>query len=381
MKPVLFLVVALLVGASLSGCSRSAISAAAATVDRGQVRLSVANTRAGTINACRRAKLAPATGGQIAKLHVRKGDRVKAQQVLVELWNNDLTAQYQVAVNDATAVRARADEACTTAAVARREADRWVRMRAQKLVADDAAERAIGQADSSAAGCNATRQSIRVANSRVDAANAMLERTRIRAPFAGTVAEINGELGEFVTPSPVGIPTPPTIDLIDNSCLYVSAPIDEVDAPSVKTGMPARITLDAFQNRQYEGHVRRVAPYVLEAEKQSRTVEIEAEIDSQNGRENLLPGYSADVEIVIARHDDVLRVPTAAIIEGKRVLIVDAQGVVASRDIKTGIGNWEYTEVLEGLAANDKVITSIDREGMVAGAKVKIETGTSAARK
>jgi HlyD family secretion protein len=268
-------------------------------------------------------------------------------------------------------VRARADEACTTAAVARREADRWVRMRAQKLVADDVAERAVGQADSTAAGCNATRQSIRVANSRVDAANAMLERTRIRAPFAGTVAEINGELG---------IPTPPTIDLIDNSCLYVSAPIDEVDAPSVKTGMPARITLDAFQNRQYDGHVRRVAPYVLEAEKQSRTVEIEAEIDSQSGRENLLPGYSADVEIVIARRDDVLRVPTAAIIEGKRVLIVDADGVVASRDIKIGIGNWEYTEVLAGLAANDKVITSIDREGVVAGAKVKIETGASAAR-
>ncbi len=381
MKPVLVLVVALLAGSSLSGCSRSAISVAAATVDRGQVRLSVANTRAGTINACRRAKLAPATGGQIAKLHVRKGDRVKARQVLVELWNNDLMAQYQVAVNDATAVRARAEEACTTAAVARRDADRWVRMRAQKLVADDAAERAIGQADSSAAGCNATRQSIRGANSRIDAANAMLERTRIRAPFAGTVAEINGELGEFVTPSPVGIPTPPTIDLIDNSCLYVSAPIDEVDAPSVKTGMPARITLDAFQNRQYEGHVRRVAPYVLEAEKQSRTVEIEAEIDSQNGRENLLPGYSADVEIVIASHDDVLRVPTAAIIEGKRVLIVDAEGVVASRDIKTGIGNWEHTEVLEGLTANDKVITSIDREGVVAGAKVKIEPGTTAARK
>ena len=381
MKPFLYVIAALLAGGSLAGCSRTAISVAAAIVDRGPVRLSVANTRAGTINACRRAKLAPATGGQIARLHVHKGDRVKAQQILVELWNNDLMAQYQVAVNDATAVRARAEEACTTAAVARRDAERWVRMRAQKLVADDVAERAIGQADSSAAGCNAARQSIRVANSRVDAANAMLERTRIRAPFAGTVAEINGELGEFVTPSPVGIPTPPTIDLIDNSCLYISAPIDEVDAPTVKTGMPARITLDAFQNRQYEGHVRRVAPYVLEAEKQSRTVEIEAEIDSKEGRDSLLPGYSADVEIVIARRDDVLRVPTAAIIEGKRVLIVVPTGVVATRDIKTGIGNWEYTEVLDGLAANDKVITSIDREGVVAGAKVNVEIGTSGARK
>ena len=67
------------------------------------------------------------------------------------------------------------------------------------------------------------------------------------------IAKVNGELGEFVTPSPVGIPTPPTVDLIDGSCLYISAPIDEVDAPRVQAGLKARISLDAFPNQTFPG--------------------------------------------------------------------------------------------------------------------------------
>ena len=73
------------------------------------------------------------------------------------------------------------------------------------------------------------------------------------------IAEVNGELGEYVTPSPVGIPTPPAIDLIDTQCLYISAPIDEVDAPEIRAGMAARISLDAFSKQFFHGHVRRVA--------------------------------------------------------------------------------------------------------------------------
>ena len=61
----------------------------------------------------------------------------------------------------------------------------------------------------------------------------------LTAPFDGVVAEVNAELGEYVTPSPPGIPTPPAVDLIDDRCLYVTAPIDEVDAPEIRTGMPA----------------------------------------------------------------------------------------------------------------------------------------------
>ncbi|PIQ40119.1 MAG: efflux transporter periplasmic adaptor subunit, partial [Thalassolituus sp. CG17_big_fil_post_rev_8_21_14_2_50_53_8] len=74
---------------------------------------------------------------------------------------------------------------------------------------------------------------------------ARLAQTQLRAPFAGIVAEVNGEVGEYATPSPPGVATPPAIDLIDERCLYVRAPIDEVDASVIRVGMDARVTLDA----------------------------------------------------------------------------------------------------------------------------------------
>src|SRR5262245_26552127 len=64
-----------------------------AAVDRGRVVSSVANTRAGTIEACQRARLAPAAGGQIARLSVHEGDAVAAGDLLLELWNRDIAAQ------------------------------------------------------------------------------------------------------------------------------------------------------------------------------------------------------------------------------------------------------------------------------------------------
>ncbi len=368
-------VTVLAIGAVVALCARpKPVAVAAVKVERGAVRSSVSNTRAGTINACRRARLAPSTGGQIAKLLVHKGDRVQAGQVLIELWNRDYQAQLELAQRDVVGATERADEACATAKVARADAQRYQRMLEQKLVAEDVAQRASGEAEARDAGCRSAQQNIQVAASRTDGARATMERTRVRAPFAGTVAEINGELGEFVTPSPVGVATPPSIDLIDDSCLYITAPIDEVDVPQVRAGMPALISLDAFPGRHFEGHVRRVAPYVLDAEKQARTVEIEAEIDTKAGRESLLPGYSADVEIILAVRENVLRVPTPALIEGKSVYLIDEKRSRAvKREIKPGIGNWDFTEVQEGLNAGDRIVTSIDRAGVTDGALVKVE--------
>jgi HlyD family secretion protein len=171
-----------------------------------------------------------------------------------------------------------------------------------------------------------------------------------------------------VTPSPVGIPTPPTVDLIDATCLYISAPIDEVDAPRIKAGLPARISLDAFPNHSFPGHVRRVAPYVLDQEKQARTVEIEAEFDDPE-KAGLLAGYSADVEVVLDVRDSTLRVPTSVILPDKTVYVFDpATRQLESRQIEAGIANWEYTEVLSGLSEGERVVSSIDREGVRDGA-------------
>jgi len=337
-------------------------------VERGDVAATVANTRAGTVNACRRAGLSPALGGQMASLPVSKGDRVTAGQVLLELWNEDLRAEKVLAERDAIASAARAKESCVIADVADREAKRLVSLRERGISSEEETDRAVGDAQAKQAACEATRDLVRVSDARIDVATAALQRTILKAPFDGVIAEINGELGEFVTPSPVGVPTPPTVDLIDSSCLYISAPIDEVDATAVRTGMPARITLDAFPDQRFPGHVRRVAPYVLEVEKQARTVEVEAEIDNPE-EYDLMPGYSADVEVILDIRTDVLRIPALAIIDGERVLLLNEQeGVIEERMIEKGVSNWEYSEIVSGLDGSELVILSVDREGVEAGA-------------
>jgi HlyD family secretion protein len=81
-------------------------------VERGRVEQTVANTRAGTVKACRRAKLAPSIGGQIATLKVHEGNRVKTGALLLELWNQDLKAQVTLSEREAEAARARAGATC-----------------------------------------------------------------------------------------------------------------------------------------------------------------------------------------------------------------------------------------------------------------------------
>jgi HlyD family secretion protein len=349
------------------------VTVALVTVDRGPVAATVANTRAGTVDACRRARLSPALGGQIARLPIKKGESVVADTLLLELWNDDLKAQVELGERDARASRSQARQACVTADVAMRDAERLKMLRAEKLASEEAADQAQGKAESSAAGCAAAQDAARVADSRIDVTRAQLRRTQLRAPFAGVIAEINGELGEFVTPSPVGIPTPPTVDLIDATCLYISAPIDEVDAPRVKEGLPARISLDAFPGKKFPGHVRRVAPYVLDREKQARTVEIEAEFENPEGT-GLLTGYSADVEVVLADRADALRVPSSVILPDHKVYVFDpASGKLTARPVETGIANWEFTEILSGLSAGERVVSSIDRAGVHDGATAVAE--------
>ncbi|HVS24722.1 MAG TPA: efflux RND transporter periplasmic adaptor subunit, partial [Gammaproteobacteria bacterium] len=314
-----------------------------------------------------------ALGGQIATLPVKNGDRVEKGALLLELWNEDTKAQVTLSERDARASRSLAREACVTADVSKRDAERLMRLHEQKLASEEAADQAQGKAEANAAACTAGEDAARVSDARVDVARAQLARTQLRAPFAGVIAKVNGELGEFVTPSPVGIPTPPTVDLIDASCLYVSAPIDEVDAPRVHAGLKARISLDAFPNQAFPGHVRRVAPYVVDVEKQARTVEIEAEFESPD-KAGLLAGYSADVEVVLDQRADVLRVPTSVILPNKTVYVLDPKTErLESRAVEVGIKNWEFSEIVKGLSEGERVVSSVDRDGVRAGAAARPE--------
>src|SRR3970282_155992 len=248
-------------------------------------------------------------------------------------------------------------------------------------VSQEAVERANADAAAKQAGCDSAGTQVAEVEARIDAAKADTSRTVLRAPFAGIVAEVNGELGEYLTPSPPGIPTLPATAVIDDSCLYVSAPIDEVDAARLKVGMSGRITLDAYRGRSFKGRVRRIAPYVLALEKQARTVEIEVEFDRPGDSQQLLVGYSADIEVVIEARDNVTRFPTPALMPGNRALVLTGPGLLEERRLEIGLSNWEYTEVKAGLAAGERVVTSLDREGVRAGARAVAEAKGAAAKK
>ncbi len=333
----------------------------------GRVEATVANTRAGTVKACRRAKLSPQGGGQIARLRVREGDRVRAGQVLLELWSADLAAQERQAEEQIHGARAHRSEACAAAAAARREAQRQQQLAGQGFVSPAKVDAAVSEAEVREAGCRAGESDIATAQARLATARATLSRSVLKAPFAGIVAEVTGEQGEYTTPSPPGIPTPPAIDLIDDTCLYVSAPIDEVDAPKIRVGLTARIALDAFPGRHFQGRVQRIAPYVLEVEKQARTVEVEVSFTRPDELKSLLVGYSADAEIILEARDNVLRIPTQALLEGNKVLLL-REGVLQEQAVVAGLANWQHTEISRGLQAGDQVVVSLEKEGVKAGA-------------
>ncbi|MBI5552409.1 MAG: efflux RND transporter periplasmic adaptor subunit [Desulfobacterales bacterium] len=343
------------------------------TVTRGTVERTVANTRAGTVKACRRAKLSPSIGGQIAALPIKKGDQVKAGQLLLELWNVDLKAQALLAEREVEAAKSRAHAACLKAEVAQRSAQRLVQLRQKDVVTEDRTENAVAEATALGAECQARRTEIGVIEAKVAVSRANIARTQLLAPFDGVIAEITGELFEFVTPSPIGIPTPPAVDIIDNACFYVAAPIDEVDAAGIRVDMPARITMDAFRDYHFQGRVRRIADYVLDLEKQARTVEVEVAFENITDKDALLAGYSADIEVILDTRAGVVRVPTEAITEGRTVYVLE-DGRLTARTVKAGLSNWQWTEVIEGLAAEEQVVLNVDAPGLRDGVRaVRLE--------
>lgn len=352
------------------------VAVVVAEVGRGKVESSIANTRAGTVEACQRTRLSTIAGGRIELLTVKEGDRVTKGQLLMKLWNDDQQGAQAVAAAQVETARKRVTEACTLADAAQREAERQSSLRKQEFVSIAREDAARSEASARAAGCDTARADVAQSQARLALSRIEQRRMVLVAPFAGTIARIVGEVGEYSTPSPPGVPTPPAIDLIDDSCLYIKAPLDEVDAPRLKAGMPVRITIDALPGRSFTGRIQRIAPFVSALEKQARTVDIEAVFDDPAKAGPLLVGYSADVEVILEARESALRIPTAALLEGSRVLLLEGEALV-ERKLKTGLSNWQFTEVTEGLSGGERIVTSLEREGVQAGARAVADTSAA----
>ncbi|HEX6853266.1 MAG TPA: efflux RND transporter periplasmic adaptor subunit [Candidatus Polarisedimenticolaceae bacterium] len=341
----------------------------------GRVEETVTNSKAGTVKSRRRATLSTEIGGRVAELPAREGKSVKSGEVLLRLSDDDPAAQVALQERSAEAAEASAREACDAAGQADRDLERNRALASQSIVSPSLLEQSQSVKDTARSACEAAKARARQAQAAVKLARVQRDKSTLRAPFDGVIAEISTEVGEWITPSPPGVPIPPVIELIDPAAIYVSAPLDEVDVARVTTGRTVRVTMDAFPGRSFGGKVVRVAPYVLDREEQNRTFEIEVELDDAAFARTLVPGSSADVEVILDAREGVLRVPSYALLEGGRVLVA-REGRVVERKVRTGLRNWAFTEVLEGLTAGDAVCVTLDRAEIRDGARVRVEGET-----
>lgn len=342
------------------------------SVELGTVEQTVANTRAGTVKACQRSRLSLPIGGQIAQLFAKEGDHVEAGQLLMSLWNEDRAAQVAVSQASEKSAAQERQSICISAQSDSREYRRIVNLVKKNLVSKESADLAKSRSEASKASCEAAKAREIQARSAVTATQAVLEQTHLRAPFAGSVAEVTGEIGEFSTPSPPGVATPPAIDLLTDDCHYISAPIDEVDASDIAIGDRVRVTLDAFRGKAFPAKIRRISPYIMDFEKQARTVEVEADLTSLPEGVKLLAGYSADMEIILNSRDNVLRIPSELVVDDSFVMVLDGEGNLQHKAIEKGLSNWRYTEVASGLSEGESIVSNIGSAGVVAGARAEV---------
>jgi HlyD family secretion protein len=148
--------------------------------------------------------------------------------------------------------------------------------------------------------------------------------------------------------------------------------MDETDAGRLQTGLPVRISLDPYPDQTFPGTLTRIAPFVQDIEGQNRTVDVEAEFEDESFASTVLPGTSADLEVILSVHENVLRIPTYALMEGNKVLVVE-NGKLVSRTVKPGLRNWEYVEVLEGVTPGEMIALSLDLAEVAEGATVTVK--------
>lgn len=324
--------------------------------------------------------------GIIKALLVDVGDRVAEGQILAELDKEDLQAQVREAkatldgeqanLQAAIAAEAKAkiEAANPELEFARRDFERAQELFKQKIASQqqlDDASRAHEVSKNRQQLLDATIQTagaqVAQARARVEAGKAALDRAEellryatIRAPIAGIVLTRSVELGDAVS-SILNMGSAATLimTLGDVSSVYIKGEVDEADIGKADCGQHVRTKVEAFPTESFDGVVKRIAPMGRELNNVT-TFEVRVSITNLQGR--LRANMTANAEIVLEEHKNVLLVPEAALVYDKdknvSVQRLDPTARLGWRKtpLKIGISNGQRTEVLEGLKAGDKLV-------------------------
>jgi HlyD family secretion protein len=192
---------------------------------------------------------------------------------------------------------------------------------------------------------------IEVAQARVEAAKAFVDRYLLKAPIDGTVTQINAKPGDTVSINQTAV------RLDDLSHILVDTQVSEVDINRVQVGQPVTIKLDSVPDREYQGTVVEVPDA---GQNVQGLVNFNVKVEITNPDENTRPGMSANVDIAIKKVDNVLQVPLEAIrlLNGKRVVyLLDADGQPQPVEITLGISSDKFSELESGnLKVGDQIV-------------------------
>jgi len=355
-----------------------------ATVERGDLARSVVAT--GKIEPISKVEIKSKANGIIKELRVQISDMVNEGQVLAELDKDNLEAQLREARAALAGAQANLKAAGAEVAknqveaegpdvpFARRNLERAEQLMKDALVSQQSLDDARGALDLALNRQKAARSQLGVSGARVSQAaaavaqaQATMERAQeelnnstIRSPIRGMVLSRDLEIGSPVS-SILNLGANATLVMVlgDISKVYVRGKVDEADIGMVRLGQPARIRVETFKDRPFEGGVTQIAPMGVERDNVV-TFEVRVSIDNATGA--LKANMTANAEIVLEEHKGTLIIPESAVIydaQRRTFAEVPSGRAKTGRErvaIKVGVSNGTRTEVLSGLAQGQRVV-------------------------
>lgn len=374
------------------------IDVTATAIARGHVEQTVTAISSGTVKPFLDSMVATGSLGTVVNVPFDEGDHVNKGDVIVELRHDELDAQVALAEANLKVGMSRLEQAKLAAGINAEVAVTRVAQTAAQLeqaekdfesmkaLADrnairqndfDKAALALKVARESAAAAKAGQredlvraEEVRMAEANIEqlkaavaVATAARENAFVKAPFAGVIARIITDVGEAVS---MGMPL---LQMVDPSTCYVEAPFDEANAAEIQLEQKARINLDSYRGEDFFGTVEFISPVVSTNPDLSRTLNVRIKVGEDT--EKFLAGMSADVVLVIEEKEDVVFAPTESLIRQEYAYVIE-NGRAVRRNIKTGIGNWNTMEILEGLKEGDQLVTSIGLADLADGVRVRV---------
>lgn len=363
-KWMLIALLALAAAAALSLRGRAPSPAAAyqtAAPTRGEMSARVTCT--GTLAPVATVDVGAQVSGTIAELLADYNSRVAAGQVIARMDPALFEAKVAQARGAYRQARANLDKARVTLADAERTLARNRALRADGTVAQSELDSAQTARDTAQAEVSAAEGSVGQTRGAYDEARVNLGHTVITSPVNGTVIDRSVDVGQTVAAS---YQTPTLFSIAqDLTRMEIKASVDEADIGSVREGQTAAFTVDAYPDRRFAGRVKQVRNAAVTV---SNVVTYVAVVEVDNAELLLKPGMTANVSFEVARRENALKVPAAALRfrpagekapAGSRVYVLGENGTLRPVEVVAGISSGQDVEIAAGeLAETDRVVLS-----------------------